>query len=324
MGRAVLLDCLPWLAMLVASMVCLRLLARLNGSRLRLDRLRWLHSDEGGTAQSLSFVLVLPFFVMLVLFIVQVSQLMIGSVLVHYAAFAAARSAIVWIPARVGDEPENCFAAYMLDPEVPEEEQELPILDPDHPDYGPTSGGMTFLVVPGSPKYLKIASAAVMACMPICPSRDVGLQLSGPGPDAAQIINSLYGSMVPEEDQNEFVPGYLERKLAYAIENTSVEIRFYHSNREPPLIPHYRPKDLEEFRYLREMGWQDPITVTVKHKLALLPGPGRLLAKEVQTPDGSPDEISETIQEHKEGGVYKWPLEATATLGNEGQKSVVP
>ena len=49
--------------------------------------------------QSLSFVLTLPLFIMVMMMIVQVSQLMIGMVVVHYAAFAAARSAAVWIPA---------------------------------------------------------------------------------------------------------------------------------------------------------------------------------------------------------------------------------
>ena len=319
MGRAALLSCLPWLALLVASVVCLRLLVRIDGSRLDLGRLRRLHGDEGGAAQSLSFVLVLPFFVMIILFIVQVSQLMIGTVIVHYAAFAAARSAIVWVPAGVGTEPENCFAAYAVDPTATD--QVIPILDPDNPDYGPTSGGMTFLVVPGSPKQLKIALAAVMACTPISPSRDLGLSLTGPGPAAAEILKSLYASIDPGSQSNARIPRRLENKLAYAIQNTSVEIRFFHSNQEPPLVPYDRAWDRDAFRYLRELGWQDPITVTVKHDLALLPGPGRLLAREQPTPDGSPDEISSTIR--AEGGVYKYPLQASATLGNEGDKSVV-
>ena len=54
---------------------------------------------------------------MIMMFIVQVSQLMIGTIVVHYAAFAAARTAIVWIPARLGlEESENCISVYDLDP----------------------------------------------------------------------------------------------------------------------------------------------------------------------------------------------------------------
>ena len=184
-----------------------------------------------------------------------------------------------------------------------------------------TTGGLTFMVVPGSPKYQKIASAAAMACMPICPSRDLGLELSGPGPAASDIVKSLYGSIAPDANLNPRASKRLENKLAYAMRNTSVEIRFFHCNREPPLVTHYRQQDPAEFRYLTELGWQDPITVTVNHNLALLPGPGRLLAREVQNPDGSPDEVSETIE--LVDGVYVYPLSASATLGNEGQKPVI-
>ena len=56
----------------------------------RFSRLRNLHGDQCGAVQSLSFVLVLPLFVMVMLFIVQVSQLMIGTIVVHYSAYAAA------------------------------------------------------------------------------------------------------------------------------------------------------------------------------------------------------------------------------------------
>src|SRR5262245_60242050 len=100
MDRTVIVACLPWLALLAASVLCLRFLARLSGATLCLGRLRALHRDQAGAVQSLSFVLTLPAFIMVMLFIVQVSQLTIGTIVVHYAAFASARSAIVWIPAR--------------------------------------------------------------------------------------------------------------------------------------------------------------------------------------------------------------------------------
>ena len=95
MSRAVLMGCLPWLGLLLASCAVLWLLARGSTARFDWARLRRLHADQVGSAQTLSFVLTLPFFVCVMLFIVQVSQLMIASVVVHYAAFATARSAIV-------------------------------------------------------------------------------------------------------------------------------------------------------------------------------------------------------------------------------------
>ena len=328
MGRGLLVSCLPWLALLVGSFVCLWLLVRLGGTRPRLGRLRELHVDQTGSVQALSFVLVLPFFVMIILFIVQVSQLMIGQIVVEYAAYAAARSAIVWVPARVGNEPENCISSFAPDPDVTD--QVYPVADPTNPAFSPAaSGGVTYLVAPGSPKYEKIRSAAVMACMPICPSRDLGLT----PPAAAEIIKRAYGAIVPDADSNARIPRRLENKLAYAMQDgiTEVEIRFYHTSTEPepPLQGIWdRPnggrspqEDRSEFLF-NEIGWQDPITVTVKHKLALLPGPGRFLNRPVRQPDGSPDEISETIDQV--GPVYVYPLEASATLGNEGEKSVWP
>jgi hypothetical protein len=99
-----------------------------------------------------------------------------------------------------------------------------------------------------------------------------------------------------------------------------VEIRFFHKNEEPPLVTYYEPDDLGEF-YFNEVGWQDPITVTVRHNLALLPGPGRMLARYVIGPAGQPDEVSAKI--NKQGNVYTYPLHASATIGNEGEKSVI-
>jgi len=320
MSRAVLQACLPWLGLLVISAMVLWLLVRLNGSRFEPGRLRRLHRDQQGSAQSLSFVLTLPFFIIIMLFIVQVSQLMIGTIVVHYAAFAAARSAVVWIPANLGSpEQEDCIGSYYVDPEA--SDQVIPILDPSDPNYGPAEGGVTYVIAPGSPKYDKITSAAVMACVPICPSRDLGLDLPASGGTAAEIIKLVYGSMVPDSDRNPRVSKRLENKLAYAMRQTAVEMRFYHRNSEPPLVTYLLPEDIGEF-YFNEVGWQDPITVTVRHNLALLPGPGRLLARAVTGPDGTPDEVSRQIEQI--GGVYVYPLSATATLGNEGEKSVIP
>jgi len=151
MGRELLLACLPWFGLLLAAGMFLLALTRLNGSRPDPRRLARLHRDEVGSVQSLSFVLVLPFFVMVILFIVQVSQLMIGTVVVHYAAYAAARAAIVWIPANLSEyEPENCISARYLDPEALD--QVAPSLE------GPTDGGLTYVILPEGPKYEKILS----------------------------------------------------------------------------------------------------------------------------------------------------------------------
>ena len=60
-----------------------------------------------------------------------------------------------------------------------------------------------------------------------------------------------------------------------------------------------------------ELGWQDPVTVTVRHEMALLPGPGRLLAL-------GTDRLAEKIG--RRGRVYAYPLEATITMDIEGRE----
>jgi hypothetical protein len=293
-------------------------LVRFSRAQLRLGRLLKLHGDEVGSVQSLSFVFTLPIFIFVMLMIIQVSQLMIGMIVVHYAAFAAARSAAVWIPAAM-PEPEGpcCISSYVLDPEAAD--QVAPQLNPEADDYGPAEGGLTYRIAPGSPKYDKIALAAVLACMPISPSRDVGLG----APDAAQtsaVLKNAYGALSPQSAANSRIGPRLDNKLAYALKHTQVEIRFFHKNREPPLATYFLPDDPNEF-YFNEVGWQDPITVTVKYDFPLLPGPGRLLARFVTSPSGR-DRVAERIQ--KSEGVHVYPLQASATIGNEGEKSVVP
>ena len=95
MHRAILIQCLPALIALAVSFAVLVLLVKISGAKLNWRRLGELHRCQDGGVQSLSFVLTLPLFLMFVMFIVQVSQLMIGMITVNYAAFAAARSASV-------------------------------------------------------------------------------------------------------------------------------------------------------------------------------------------------------------------------------------
>ena len=147
------------------------------------------------SVQSLSFVLTLPIFITIMMMIVQVSQFVIGQVVVQYAAFAAARSAAVWIPAAMAD-PEGpcCISSYSVDPDAPD--QVPPELNPNAADYGPGSGGQTYKIEPGSPKFDKIASAAILACVPISPSRDMGLS----EPSTAQmdsVMKDAYATLAP-------------------------------------------------------------------------------------------------------------------------------
>jgi hypothetical protein len=316
MGREMLMACLPWALLLLGCIIALCLIARLNHARLAPRRLLALHADQHGGAQSLSFVLTLPIFIMLLLFIVQVGQLMIGQIAVEYAAFAAARAAAVWIPADLpGMEGANCISSFAFDPQAAN--QDIPEIDPNAADYGPSPGGVYYIVASGSPKYEKIASAAVLGVMPVCPSRDLGFGSQTQWPTAAAALQSLYTSMAPSAATQPAAMRRIENKLAYALANTSVEIRFYHPNSEPPLqLTYFLPEDPDEFRF-NELGWQDQVTVTVRHNLAMLPGPGRLLAKYGLGITGRSG--SDVYAD-----VYTYPLSAKATIGIEGEKPVIP
>ena len=328
MTRAVILACLPWLAMFVVSLLAMCLVVRVGQARFQLGRLLRLHADEGGSAQTLSFVLTLPIFVWIMLFIVQVSQIMIGTVVVHYAAYAAARSASVWIPAYLSpDEPENCISTLALDPQAPD--QTVPsVVVFGQPADGPIGGGVTFLVQPGSPKYNIIQSAAVLACMPISPARNVGLNVSGQAAATSSALKAVYAAMIPSSQGNSMIPVCLDNKLAYAAANTTVELRFFHKNSvlDPPLQPYpwlasndtpfSASYGATEFAP-NELGWQDQITVTVKYYFPLLPGTGRILSSiaGILSP-GTPAAM-------QQGNVYAYLLVAEATMGNEGEKSMV-
>jgi len=221
MDRAVLQACWPWLLLLLVLVAVLHLLLRAARGRLHLGRLLELHDDQGGSAQSLSFVLTVPFFVMIMLFIVQVSQLMIGTVVVHYAAFAAARAAIVWIPANLGTEAENCVSQRTVDSEA---SNVFPCTDPNTSGFGPAEGGVTYVVSPGSEKYNKILAAAVLACMPICPSRNIP-SVGGASGTVADNLAAAYQAMAPRTNAAA-AARRLKNKLAYAVANTRIEVRF--------------------------------------------------------------------------------------------------
>ncbi len=321
MWRGVLWACLPWFGLMTTASVVLLLGSWACKGRWQLAKIGRLFHDQSGTVQSLSFVLTLPFLVLVILFIVQVAQLMVATIVVHYAAFAAARAAAVWIPARVesSGELENRISFRWVDPT--RWDQEFPALDPDDPNFGPSSGGIWYEVEPGSPKFMKIASAAVLACAAISPSSRLPLP---PWPPSAaispEVIDRIYHAMVPDAILNARVPERLRNKLDYATRATEIRIAFFHPNLEPPLISWGEPPDPNQF-YWDELGWQDPIVVTVRYRVPLMPALGRILARPLAMAGGQ-DPVSGRIE--KWGGIYVYPISATVMLGNEGDMPVYP
>jgi len=78
----------------------------LRARRSERPRARALHGDQGGAA-AVEMVFVFPLALMIFLTITQAALLFNGNLVVHYAAFAAARMATVVVPMEVNDEERN-------------------------------------------------------------------------------------------------------------------------------------------------------------------------------------------------------------------------
>ena len=322
MLRNILLDVWPWAAALVFIVGALAALSRVLHAQVEsrmskvevqgasrstfefrhstfdpLASLRRLHRCEKGGVQSVSFVLTAPVFIMLMLLAVQITQLMIGLMVVHYAAYSSARSATVWIPAPML--PEVLVGANRIGART---------------EVGRYQDGVEYVIELGSPKYEQIRRAAALACLPIAPSRDLGL--AGPDPTTGS-VQTLYALFAPAAMSNTRVPQRLANKWAYANAATDIEIHTFHRDDEPPLILYPLSHEFQP----TEIGWRDQIQVTVTHNFALLPGPGRLLARRANE-SRYPDRVSPRILQ--QAGVYYVPLRATATMVGEGEKSVRP
>lgn len=335
MPRAILEACLPCALALAGSCCLLFALLQLSGAKCDWSRLGRIHRCESGAVQSLAFVLTFPLLLAVLMLIVQVSQLMIAQMTVHYAAFAGARSASVWLPAWVADhdvtwDDRECEA----DPNCPALDDEVP----NRIGVAPTSSNDDIMLVEASSsspsaKLRKIRTAVIQACAPMAPSRDVGA--APQTPEIAQIIGAtqqLYGNLVPSSQSNSRVNPRLANKLAYSDAQTQVFVewldarsgagrdsldhRAYNVRNHPNPSVIFRP---------HEIGWQDPVTVYVVHNFALLPGPGRLLAKHIVRADGLPDAVSERIQPlSSNSAVYTTKIKASATMTTEGIKSIRP
>jgi len=142
--------------------------------------------SAAGGAVVVEFALALPIAMVLSLIMAQSALLMSGNLCVHYAAYCAARSAIVQIPLDVSDdEPAN-------------------VLDDGY----------------RSVKLRRVRSAALWAVMPICPASPL-LDSDPRGQTLAEGLEEFFGAHW--QNPPAWVgSGYLGRKFAYADEYTDV------------------------------------------------------------------------------------------------------
>ncbi len=256
---------LPWTGLLIAAFVVARILVWSSNAKLKWKRIPAIHKCEEGSTQSLSFVLTLPFFMMILMLIVQVCQIMMANIAVHQAAYASVRSAAVWIPATIELETANRISSFSL--------------------LEQTAEGTHFRIQSNvdSPKYSKIKQAAVLAVASHAPSRDFEYQLDAQGLQTANALARLYGGLDADSNSNRSIATRLRNKLAYANANTVVQVDFWHrvgpfdDFQDPPLQQRYDVPPYRDEYAPNELGWQDHITSTVTFNVPLLPGPLRFL-----------------------------------------------
>ncbi len=353
--------CLGIIGLLI---LVLHLIIRISGARRRTIGLAQLHNDQRGGVQSLSFVLTLPVFIWIMMGVIQVSQIMLAQVVVEYAAISAARAASAWTGEYVSSEDgttedRNCVgkAAFVFKSQI--EGGSLYTIPVSN--SGPTSdSGDT-----GAEDTVKISvirRAAVLACIPIAPSRDTGFTLSSKYVGVHTALDNAFSALAGEKSAAppEAVSRRLRNKLAYSMANTFIEAEFFHPSDEIALQkydayyqvnPTYLDRQVlistepgcndpdcttdvyyhQDYQgealsfQANEMGWQDVITIHVRHNLALLPGPGRLLSRFVHgTSDGN-DKIAQTIETNTQSKetLYTWPLFASASASIEGEKPIL-
>ncbi len=372
--RVILDDCRPALYALGVALVMLVLMIRISGCRLDLRRLGQLHRCQRGGVQSLSFVLTLPMFVMTIMFILQVSQLMIAQVAINNAAYGAARSLAAWVPQHVVEiEPDARTNPFGIEPHfqnVIRDNRLAPGIDFGYQYVGGVRedgviGGSQRQATENIRKLDFPFRSAVRACAVISPSQNLGLELTSEARDHFLATRTAWQRFVGTGASSSSA-SRLYNKFCYSYWNTEMWIRFTDANvPSPPGLPTrdsrngptYNPaghdkanENPEKYGYESyEIGWRDPITVTVRHNLALLPGPGRFLAKQLVRSDGPPDMVSHRINQwagprrqidpasgaYSGGGnsahdplynrrVYSTVIWARATVINDGIKSLVP
>ncbi len=194
-GGAMLLRGRPWLAGAIGSkdfltlagifFGCAALLAALAGAMWKMgaaNRFRKDRGEEGVVA--LEFMMILPIMLMVVLIMIQSSMLMGGNLCVHYAAFCAARSAVVQIPKAYENEPAN--------------------------EMGPAETSL---------KMSKITQAAVYAVMPVSCGDDVMGNPVVPLQASLRTFLAASGQILPNR-----VDELIGRKWNYATQCTGVQV----------------------------------------------------------------------------------------------------
>lgn len=185
----------PGLTLLGVALGCLAVLLLL-GWRLRsvtaarrAASVRERLSDDSGVAM-IEFVLVTPILLFTTLVLLQTALVFTGLFYVQYSAFAAARSAIVYIPANYGEAPNQII-----------------------PDRYSSS------------KFSAIESAAMIAVVPVSARESGGSAVTS---DISNGVSQMYSSQ--GQSAPPWVEGMLAERLTYAMNHTEVTLYTMHTD----------------------------------------------------------------------------------------------
>lgn len=184
-----------WLGCMAAFvMLTWRLIVR-HRLRVALDHLL---SDESGAVYVLSVVMVLPFYVLLICFILETTLMLVVKLGVSYSAFSAARAAIVW------DLPDTPFVG---------------------------TSGLPLAAIADSPTMSRKATeAAQLAMVPFASGSPLH---SGPNDKEARDYLDAFHRWAPKSSAKD---PYLSRKFQYASQATQTSIERDQSAGMPGLL----------------------------------------------------------------------------------------
>lgn len=217
---------------LVGLIICVRVLWKLGKSRQPAGgspaKAVALLADHEGTAM-LEFALVFPVALFMILLLAQTTLAMGGNLFVHYAAFAATRTAIVQVPAdyTLDGEPRNAVFAGQ-----------------------------------GNRKFDTIRQAAVFAVVPVAGRLNESTLASSAYVQAVAQFYQAYNQPVPAWVTN----GLLEERLNYADANTRIIL--YRATGKSAGNNEYG-MDFQPIDGTHTFGPRDPVTVRVEHDLNL-------------------------------------------------------
>lgn len=205
-----------------------------------------LHRSRQATAM-IEMALVLPILLFFALLLAQVTLLMSGRLFVQYAAFAAARSAIVQVPldttTTTSDQTQTMEAA------------------------GETAN--VWFGTPGSTKYDRVQRAAALALLPVA-GRLAGSSNSGTATGLVQAIQTMYsdgGQAVPAWVTN----GQLADRARYVLANTDVQLSALNGDASDSVLT-FAPRQTIQVRVHHRLNLAIPyirgLFATAKHTSA--------------------------------------------------------